>query len=523
MKLTTPMTITAADSESRTITGRIVAFEEPANASTGKVVFAKGSIQPKDVLLNLEHDRTRRIAKPLSIALSEDQMSINATFKVANTTAGNDALIEASEGLRDGFSIELAVDDYINEKNGTMRVLAGELTGVALVSEPAVRSARVSEVAATEGEEDSESATVEEDATPTPTTTEGDEVENTVNDASAVETVEAAQSVTASVKSVAYSKPRIEVTAAKYLENKIMAAMGDENARQYVLAADNTTDNAGLVPTRQLAEVINGLSTTVRPSIDAISRGTLPDAGMTFEIPKITVAPAVGTIAEDGEFTNTDQNSAFVSVDVKKFAGQQKFSVELLQRTSPLFFNELLSNMVAAMAKQQDTYTNSVLVAGATADATGIATYPTAAELLAFIGRGAASVYGATAGLANPFARNILVNTSQWSNLMGLNDSGRPIYNEVTQPMNQPGLATPTSLRGRVAGLDLFVTANTAATTDTDDSIMIINPDAYTWYESPSYQLRAESTADGSITVGVYSFGAVATKIAAGAFGVNKS
>jgi hypothetical protein len=106
---------------------------------------------------------------------------------------------------------------------------------------------------------------------------------------------------------------------------------------------------------------------------------------------------------------------------------------------------------------------------------------------------------------------------------MSLNDSGRPIYNEVTNPMNQPGSATPGSLRGRVAGLDLYVTANTAATTDTDDSILIINPDAYTWYEGTSYQLRAESTADGSITVGVYSFGACATKIAAGAFGVNKS
>ena len=518
MKLTTPMTITAADSESRTITGRIVAFEEAANASTGKVVFAKGSIQPKDVLLNLEHDRTRRIAKPLSIALSDDQMSINATFKVANTTAGNDALIEASEGLRDGFSIELAVDDYINEKDGTMRVLAGELTGVALVSEPAVRSARVSEVAATESEEDSET-TPDSEETPT---TEGDEVENTVTNADTVETVEAAQSVTASAKSVAYSSPRIELTAAKYLENKIMAAMGDENARQYVLAADNTTDNAGLVPTRQLAEVINGLSTTVRPSIDAISRGVLPDAGMTFEIPKITVAPAVGTVAEDAAFTETDQNSAFVSVDVKKFAGQQKFSVELLQRTSPLFFNELLSNMVAAMAKQQDTYTNSILVAGATADATTVATYPTAAELLGFISRGAASVYGATAGLANPFARNILMNTSQWANAMSLNDSGRPIYN-ASQPMNAGGVVTPTSLRGNIAGLDLYVTANTAATTDTDDSILVINPDAYTWYESPSYQLRAESTADGSITVGVYSFGACATKIGAGAFGVNKA
>jgi phage head maturation protease len=515
------MTITAADSESRTITGRIVAFEEAANASTGKVVFAKGSIEPKDVLLNLEHDRTRRIGKPLSISLSEDQMSINATFKVASTTAGNDALIEASEGLRDGFSIELAVDDYINEKNGTMRVLAGELTGVALVSEPAVRSARVAEVAANEGEEDSES-TPEEDATPTPTT-EGDEVENTVTDASAVETVEAAQSVTASVKSVAYSKTRIELSAAKYLENKIQAAMGSEDARQYILAADNTTDNAGLVPTRQLTEVINALSTTVRPSIDAISRGALPDAGMTFEIPKITAVPTVAVVAEDGAFSDTDQNSAFLSVDVKAFKGQQKFSVELLQRTSPQFYNELLSNMVAAMAKAQDAYVNSILVAGATADGTGITTYPTAAELLGFIGRGAASVYAATAGLANPFARNILANTSQWSNLMSLNDSGRPIYNEVTQPMNQPGLATPTSLRGRVAGLDLYVTANTTATTDTDDSLMIINPDAYTWYEGPSYQLRAESTADGSITVGVYSFGACATKVAAGAFGVNKS
>lgn len=518
MKLTTPMTITAADSESRTITGRIVAFEEAANASTGKVVFAKGSIEPKEVLLNLEHDRTRRIGKPLSISLSEDQMSINATFKVANTTAGNDALVEASEGLRDGFSIELAVDDYINEKNGTMRVLAGELTGVALVSEPAVRSARVAEVAATEGEEDSESTP---DAEETPTT-EGDEVENTVTNADTVETVEAAQSVTASAKAVAYATPRIEITAAKYLENKVQAALGSESARQYILAADNTTDNAGLVPTRQLTEVINGLSTRVRPSIDAISRGTLPDAGMTFEIPKITAAPTVAVTAEDAAFSNTDQNSAFLSVDVKKFAGQQQFSVELLTRTSPLFYNELLSNMVAAMAKAQDKYVNDALVAGATADATTVATYPTAAELLGFISRGAASVYGSTAGLSNPFARNILMNTSQWANAMSLNDSGRPIYN-ASQPMNAGGVVTPTSLRGNIAGLDLYVTANTAATTDIDDSIMVINPDAYTWYESPSYQLRAESTADGSITVGVYSFGACATKIAAGAFGVNKA
>ena len=515
MKLTTPMTITAADSVSRTITGRIVAFEEPANASTGKVVFAKGSIEPKNVFLNLEHDRTRRIGKTMEMSM-DGTGAINATFKIANTTAGTDALVEAMDGLRDGFSIELAVDDYVQEKDGTMRVLAGELTGVALVSEPAVRSARVAEVAATTAEEISE-PTPDSEETPT---TEGDEVENTVTNAETVETVEAAQSVTASVKSVAYTKPRIEMTAAKYLENKVQAALGSEEARQYVLAADNTTDNAGLVPTRQLAEVINGLSTTIRPSIDAVSRGTLPDAGMTFEIPKITAVPTVAITAEDAAFSNTDQNSAFLSVDVKKFAGQQQFSVELLTRTSPLFYDELLRNMVAAMAKSQNAYVNGLLISGATLDATTVATYPTASELLGIVARGSASVYAATAGLANPFARNMVVSTGQWSNIMGLNDAGRPIYN-ASQPMNAGGVVTPTSLLGNVAGLNLYVDPTNGG--DGDGTILVVNPDAYTWYESPSYQLRAESTADGSITIGVYSFGACATRIAAGAFKNNKA
>jgi phage head maturation protease len=518
-KVITPMTITAADSNSRTITGRIVTFEETGNASIGKVQFAAGSIKPTAVLLNLEHDRTRRIGKTLSIESSAE--GIDATFKIANTTAGTDALVEAQEGLRDGFSVEVSFDEYETLKDGTVRILAGELTGVALTSEPAIRSARVESVAATTADENEVSdSTIEPEVTPT---TEGDEVDNTVTNAETVETVEAAQSVTAQSNAVGgwKSTPRIEITAAKYLENKVLAATGDESARQYVLAADNTTDNAGLVPTRQLTEVINGLSTTIRPSIDAISRGALPDAGMTFEIPKITQAPTVAVTAEDAAFSDTDQNSAFLSVDVKKFAGQQKFSVELLTRTSPLFYDELLRNMVAAMAKAQNSYVNGLLISGSTTDATTVATYPTATELLGIIGRGAASVYGATAGLANPFARNMIVSTGQWSNLMTLNDAGRPIYSQVSNPMNQAGVAVPTSLTGNVAGLNLYVDPTNGG--DGDGTILVVNPDAYTWYEGTSYQLRAESTADGSITVGVYSFGAVATKIAAGAFKNNKA
>jgi phage head maturation protease len=515
MKLTTPITITAADSESRTISGRIVAFDEPANASTGKVVFAKGSIDPAQVFLNLEHDRTRRIGKSMEMSMDGDS-AINATFKISTTQAGNDALIEAMDGLRDGFSVELAVEDYVQEK-GYMKVLKAELTGVALVSEPAVRSARVAEVAAT-ADEDSES-TPDEDATPTPTT-EGDEVENTVTDAAAVtETVEAAQSVTAaSTTGVFTAKPRLDFSATKQLEMTIKAAMGSEEARSYVAAAADTTDNAGLVPTRQLTTVINGLANATRSNIDAVSRGTLPDAGMSFEIPKITQLPSVTEEAEGGTVADVDQNSEFLSVSVKKYSGSQTFSVELFDRSSPLFVDELMRNMAAQYAKVTDTAVNAALIAGASADGTTVSTYPTAAELLGIIARGAASVYAGTQG----FARNIIMNTSQWSNVMSLNDSGRPIYN-AAQPQNAGGVVRPDSVRGNVAGLDLYVTANTAATTDTDGSILIVNPDAYTWYESPTFQLRADVIATGQISIMMYGYGAIATKIGAGAFKNNKA
>lgn len=509
------MKVTAADSAERTITGTIVTFEEVGNTSIGKTQFAKGSIEAQSVLLNLEHDRARRIGKTLSMEQTDSE--IIATFKIAETTAGNDALVEAAEGLRDGFSVEVSIDEYETLKDGTVRILAGELTAVALTSEPAIRSARVSSVAASE---DSESTPDAEE-----TTNEGDEVDNTVTQADAVETVEAAQSVTAAAATPRYSvgTQRVEVTAAAYMENKIKASLGDEDAKRYIYAADNTTDNAGFNPTPQMTTIINGLATMVRPSIDAISRGVLPSSGLTFEIPKVTTLPSAAAADEDAAFSETDQASSFLSVTVKKFASQQKFSVELLTRSNPAFYDELYRNMVAQMAAAQDAYVNAALISGATADGTTITTYPTAAELLGFVSRGAASVYNATKGLPNPFATNLIANTSQWSNIMGLNDSGRPIYT-ASQPMNAGGVASPRSLRGNVAGLDLFVTPNTAAGTDTDGSLIIVNPDAYTWYEDPAqYTLRAESTADGSITVGLYSFGACATKIGAGAFKVNKA
>ena len=61
MKVNFPISITAADSKERTITGKIVTWNEQGNTSIGATIFAADSIEMKPVKLLLEHDRTRPI------------------------------------------------------------------------------------------------------------------------------------------------------------------------------------------------------------------------------------------------------------------------------------------------------------------------------------------------------------------------------------------------------------------------------------------------------------------------------
>ena len=282
------------------------------------------------------------------------------------------------------------------------------------------------------------------------------------------------------------------------------------------MAADTTSNNAGLIPTPQSTEIINGISNADRGIIDALSRGVLPASGMTFEIPKITTAPTVTLEAEGAAIDTTDQASSFVQVDVKKFAGGQTFSVELLDRSSPAFFDELVRQMEYAYAKTTDAYAATIL--GNSCSLAAVAQDNTAAGLLGYTSAAAASVYSGSLG----FARNLIVNSTQWGNIMGYNDGGRPIYN-AAQPQNAGGLVSAQSLRGNVAGLDLYVSRSLDGYTTGDQSMIVVNPDAFTWYESPRLTLRSDITATGQVSVAYYGYGALATKIANGSVHFNKN
>ncbi len=510
MKISMPMVVTAADTVKRTISGTIVTWNEQGNTSVGPTVFAANSIEMKPVKLLLEHDRTRPIGKLLSHEVTAN--GIVATFKIANTMAGEDALIEATEGLRDGFSVGAQINEWTNVK-GTMNITSATLDEVSLVTDPAIDSARVSEVAASENEapkEDSAPATADADKP-----TEGDQVSDTTAPVPAVEeAVEAAKVETVAASRPAfYTTPRLEFTKAKYLENSVRAKLGDDVARQYVMAADDTTsNNAGLIPTRQLTEIINPLSNADRPAVDSVSSGVLPDAGMSFEIPKLTAVPTVGEEAEAAAIDETGMTNEFLSVSVKKYAGGQTFSVELLDRSSPAFFDELVRQMEYAYAKATDVAVIAGLVAGGTDG--GNRTLD-AAGFLDFVSDASVSVYKGTLGTAT----NILVSPEQWGNIMNLADAGRPIYQNLIGPSNQGGNLSGGAVRGNVLGLNLRVARNLATAAPTgDNSIIIINPDSYTWYESSRFRLQTNVALNGQIEVAYYGYGALATKVAAGAY-----
>ncbi len=502
-----PVTLTASDAESRIIAGRIVQWDAVGNTSAGQTKFLPNSIEfSNDTKLVLEHEQTKPIGK--LVEWSQDDSGITASFKIARTTAGNDALEEAATGLRSDFSVGVQVNDWAND-NGVMAISASSLVEVSLVTSGAIPGAEVQKVAATDTPEVSESS-----QEITNQITEGEQVsDTTVPNAPAAETVEAAhvevKAATAPYTQITVRNPIVD--KASYLEHSVRAKLGSEESRMFVAAAADVTDNAGLVPTRQLTEVINGISNADRPLVDSVSRGALPDAGMTFEIPKITVAPTVAIASEGGTPSETDQNAAFVSVDVKKFIGQQTFSLELLDRSSPAFFAELVRQMEYAYAKATDAAVGSALIAGGTDG--GNRTLTTGALAADFVADAAVSIYTNTLG----FATNIVVSPEQWGVLMGLVDSSnRPIFTQTINPQNAGGDLTATAVRGNLLGLNLRVARNLSGTGD--NSMIIINPDAYTWYESPRLSLQTNLISTGQVQVGYYGYGAVATKLGAGAY-----
>jgi HK97 family phage major capsid protein len=505
--------VTATDFPKRELTGRIVTWNEKGTTSAGSTVFEEDSITfGETTKLLLEHRRESPIGFLKSYKVSEE--GIDATFSIGMTTAGSDALVEAASGLRDGFSVGVMAEKYKNVDE-VLVISESILKEVSLVTDPAIASAKVS-VAASEPE-DSESKPEANDADATPPTIEEDkemEKSPTVTTEEATETVEASKQVNAveASRPMYFTKPRSPITTGgSYLEHTIRAKLGNEDSRQWVAAADDSfTTNPAFSPVSFVREVATN-TTGIRPTIDACG-GTrpIPPAGMTISIPKITANATVDTVAEGGDPTGTTAiTSAYVDATVIKKAGFQRYSVELLDRSDPSFFEIMLQNLRDGYALATDAYVIAQITAGGT-QATAVAA--TSAGIISYVSTESAAAYNATKRVATGY----VAGTSQWSLLMGATDTtGRPIYNAQPIAQNAGGSATPTSLRGNVLGLDLYVDPNMVSTT-IDESAFIIEPRSIEIFESQALTLAANVPTTGEIELMLYGYIAAGVTFAGG-------
>jgi len=496
--------------ERREISGKIVPMGtgEVGKTNLGAYVFAAGSINiedPAKIKLLSQHDMKKPVGRMVSSEEKED--GIYATFKLSRSTGGNDALIMAQENLVTGLSIGAEIIASQPSRDGYTVVTSAKLKEVSLVTEPAFKSAQILEIAAEEVTPVEENPTTESE---TPVVEDTTPVEATPSVEAAA--VEAARPT---VSAMYYTNPIIEVTKRNYLENTLKANLfGDDESRQWLRAADNDqTTGAGFIPTPQSTQLLNFLSNADRPVIDSVSRGTMPEFGKTFELPKITEVPLVDQIDENSPVTESQLEASYITVTKKSFKGRAITTLELLTNSTPAFLDELLVQMEFAYAKDTEQFVTTAIQGAGTLNATPQAN--SADGLLKYVSSAAAAVYSASLG----FARNMVVTPEQWANIMSYNDGGRPIY-IAANPQNNAGALSPLSVRGSVAGLDLRVSRymqGSGGVGTADYSMAIINPDAYTWYEGARQQLRTNINSDGTVDILLFGQGALATKLAAGA------
>jgi len=543
MILTFSGNIEAVDSgERRTISGKIAPYGEVGFTSAGKVVFAPNSIsaaEPSKVKLLMSHDSSKPVGRMQSITSAAD--GLYASFKVSASSRGSDAILLAQEQLMDGLSVGVEVTASKPQKDYLL-VTAATLREVSLVESAAFPSAAVQKIAAAAGDMPVDAAmsqstkvtttntVINTTTTETETETESEAAVTTAPDQTAPEAVDATEQAAPVVEAArkiilpsALNSQRVRtpiINMGSYTEHKIKAALGNDDSKLYVTAADDSfSTNPGFNPTQYLSE----FPTNTRfgtPSIDACSRGTLPANGMTINVPSLVtsaggqsgVAPVVTVEAEAGAVQNTGMVTEYLSGTVSKYSGMNTISIELLERGygDGNFFSELTNQLQNAYLKTIDTTVNAALITAGTVATTAQAA--TSAGIIGYASEAAKLVYEAT----GYFANNYIANGSQWQLLMGAADStGRPIYS-ASQPMNAGGLVQPGSIRGNVLGLDLYVDKNFAATTTVDDSAIILAPEAFTVYQSPQAYMSVNVVSNLQVQVAIYGYMATIAKMPKG-------
>ena len=485
-----PITLDAAASEEapKTITGIAVPwFPVSAQVMDGtKVSFQRGAfdLNMKSPKLLENHDMSALRGVVSSLADMPEGLGFTATF--AKTGAAADAIELVKAGAYDSVSVGAVPTKFKYDKNGVMVVSKADLVEISLVAQPAFKDAVITEIAASEPEEDA--------TEPTPTDSE-EEPEVATQENPVVE-VEASIIPTTPIYATA-KREFILPTAAEYIS---AAFVGGDKWREMSeglrAAAPNvvTSDIPGVLPLPIVQPVYNNFIGR-RPVIDAIGAKAMPQGGKVFIRPEVTTHTSIGNQASEnsaltqGTFVITDNQ-----VTKATYGGYVTLSEQSIDWSQPEIIGLVLDDLARIYANETDNVAADNLASGASvtrnfASASGA----DPAYWVEWIYGAAQTILSSSNG---NLPTHLFLAPNVWGSLASLSDTAdRPLFPNVG-PMNAFGGANANSTDMMAFGLRVVVDRNFAAST-----VIVGDPSGYEIFEQQKGALSIDVPSTMSRTI----------------------
>ena len=482
-----PVTLDAAAGEDspRTITGVAVPWDTPAVVSGGqKVQFSRGAfdVNQKAPKLLEGHDMNQLRGVVTELVEAEEGLLFSAKF--AKTRASDEAIELIKAGAYDSVSIG-AIPTKFKYKGDTMVVSAAEVLEISLVSHPAFADALITEIAASQPEE-------EEAVEPQPIDIPEEETMS-----EATPTVEASQAeIVPTAPIFAAAKREFKMpTAAEYIAAAIAGGSAFHEMHEGIKAAapDVTTgDTAGILPLPIVSPVYNNFR-GIRPVVDACGVKAMPGGGKIFIRPEVTTHTSMA--AQSSENAALQSGTFVVSsnqVTKGTYGGYVNISMQDLEWTDPAILSLVLDDMARIYANTTDNVAADALLAGQTQTAT--LTDPTSpSEWVSDIYAAASTILTNSNG---NLPTHLFLAPNMYAALGALVDTaGRPLFPEVG-PMNALGTSSASSFAGMAFGLNVVVDRNFAA-----DTVIVGDPSGFEVFEQQKGALSLESPSTLSRTL----------------------
>jgi hypothetical protein len=418
--------------------------------------------------------------------LVEAEEGLLFTAKFAKTRASDEAIELVKAGAYDSVSVGAIPVKFKYDKNGTMVVSKANLVEISLVAQPAFADAVITEIAASQPEEDEADETQPNDIP---------EEETMSQETPAVEA--SAEIVPTAPIVFAQAKKHVELpTAVEYIAAAVAGGSAWHEMSQALRAAAPdivTTDTPGILPTPIVSPVYNNFIGR-RPVVDAIGVRAMPAGGKVFIRPEVTTHTSIG--ASIGEQSPTAGTMVVFNNQVTKqiFGGYVNISEADIDWTDPAILSVVLDDMGRIYANATDNYAADTLATGATVtQAFALADIAKPEVWTAEIAEAAATILNSSNG---NLPTHLFVDPTRWRNLLALSDSAnRPLFPQVG-PMNAYGDLGVNQYGGNAFGLQVVVDRNFAAGT-----CIVGDASGYELYEQQKGAISLDSPSTLSRTI----------------------